>query len=202
MTVRRVLTVLLLALGVVVAPLALAAPAATAADPVDLGTGHVVDQAGALTQADVHAIEAATAALQKNHGITLYVVFVDRFSNPADAEDWANETAARNDLSPTDYLLVIETTSGHFSLSGDDRGPVGDQALTTIEEQQVAPRLRSQDWTQAALAAANGLGDATGAGPASWAVWLLVLGLVAVAGGVVLLARRRRRTRSRKSLTT
>ena len=49
MSVRRVLTAFLLAVGVGVAPIALAAPAAEAADPVQLGPGHVVDQAGVLS---------------------------------------------------------------------------------------------------------------------------------------------------------
>ena len=86
MSVRRVVTSLLLALGVVAAPLLLSAPAATAAGPVELGSDHVVDQAGVLSDADVHAIETATTALTKDHGIDLYVVFVDRFTDPADAK--------------------------------------------------------------------------------------------------------------------
>ncbi len=201
MSVRRVLTALLLALAVAVALLVLSAPAAIAQDPVDLGSGHVVDQAGVLSDADVDTIEAATAALKKNHQITLYVVFVDHFTDPGDAEDWANETAARNDLGPTDYLLAVETDGGAYYLSGDDSGPVSDQELTTIEQDQVAPRLRTQDWTPAALAAASGLGDAVGGGPGPWFVWLVVVGLVAIAAVAFLLIRRQRSARSRRSTT-
>ena len=202
MSVRRVVTSLLLALGVVAAPLLLSAPAATAAGPVELGSDHVVDQAGVLSDADVHAIETATTALTKDHGIDLYVVFVDRFTDPADAEDWANETAARNDLGPKDYLLAVETTGNRsFYLSGDDGGPVTDQELTRIERDQVAPAVRAQDWTKAALAAANGLGDAVGGAPGPAFVWLLVVGLLVVAAVVVLLVRRQRAARISRSLT-
>ncbi|WP_426623480.1 TPM domain-containing protein [Leifsonia sp. McL0607] len=207
---RRVLTALLLVLAVAAAPLLLvlavaaaplllSVPAAVAQDPVELGSGHVVDQAGVLSDADVDTVEAATAALKKNHQITLYVVFVDHFTNPADAEDWANETAARNDLAPTDYLLDIETTGENLYLSGDDSGPVNDRELTTIEQQQVAPKVHTQDWTQAALAAAHGLGNAVDGGPGPAFVWLLVIGLVAVV--FVLLVRRQRSSRSRRSMT-
>lgn len=201
MPVRRVLTAFLLALGIAGAPLALGASAAVAADPVDLGPGRVVDQAGVLSTADIDTIESATADLKKNHHITLSVVFVDHFTDPADAEDWANETAARNDLGPTDYLLAIATDTGSYYLSGDDSGPVSDQELTAIEQQQVAPKVHTQDWTQAAVAAANGLGDAVGTGPGPWFVWLLVVGLIVVAAVVALLIRRQRRVRSRRSLT-
>lgn len=201
MPVRRVLTAFLLALGIAGAPLALGASAAVAADPVDLGPGRVVDQAGVLSTADSDTIESATADLKKNHHITLSVVFVDHFTDPADAEDWANETAARNDLGPTDYLLAIATDTGSYYLSGDDSGPVSDQELTAIEQQQVAPKVHTQDWTQAAVAAANGLGDAVGTGPGPWFVWLLVVGLIVVAAVVALLIRRQRRVRSRRSLT-
>lgn len=201
MSVRRVLTAFLLALGVAFAPLALATPAAEAADPVDLGSGHVVDQAGVLSDADVDTIEAATAALKKNHRITLYVVFVDHFTNPADAEDWANETAASNDLGPTDYLLAVDTTGGALYLSGDDSGPVSDRELTTIEQDQVAPKVHTQDWTQAALAAANGLGNAVGGGPGPAFVWLLVVALIVIAVVAFLLVRRQRRSRSRNANT-
>lgn len=201
MSVRRVLTAFLLAIGVALAPLALSAPAAEAADPVDLGSGHVVDQAGVLSDADIDTIEAASAALKKNHQITLYVAFVDHFTNPADAEDWANETAARNDLGPTDYLLAVDTTGGALYLSGDDSGPVTDRELTTIEQDQVAPKVHSQDWTQAAVAAANGLGDAVGGGPGPAFVWLLVVALIVIAVVVALLVRRQRRSRSRNATT-
>lgn len=201
MPVRRVLTAFLLALGIACAPLALGASAALAADPVDLGSGHVVDQASVLSTADIDTIESATSELKKNHHITLYVAFVDHFTNPADAEDWANETAARNDLGPTDYLLAIATDTGSYYLSGDDSGPVTDQELTAIEQQQVGPKVRTQDWTQAAVGAAHGLGDAVGGGPGPWFVWLLVIGLVVVAAVVALLIRRQRRSRSRRSMT-
>ena len=201
MSVRRVLTAFLLAIGVAMTPLALSAPAAEAADPVDLGSGYVVDQAGVLSDADIETIEAASAALKKNHQITLYVAFVDHFTNPADAEDWANETAARNDLGPTDYLLAVDTTGRTLYLSGDDSGPVTDRELTTIEQDQVAPKVQSQDWTQAAVAAANGLGNAVGGGPGPVFVWLLVVALIVIAVVAVLLVRRQRRSRSRNATT-
>ncbi|QNE34841.1 TPM domain-containing protein [Leifsonia shinshuensis] len=204
LTGRRALIALLLAAGVVAAPLVLSPPAAHAArvdqtartqDPVDFGSGHVVDQASVLSDADVDTIEAASASLHKNHGIRLYVAYVDHFTNPTDAEDWANETAARNDLGPTDYLLAVATDGQAYYLSGDSSGPVSDQELTSIEQTQVEPKLRTQDWTPAAVAAAQGLGAAVGDSGGAVIFWV-VLVVVLVVGAVVLyLVFRRRRAK-------
>ena len=205
---RRVLTVFLLALGAVAAPLVLSAPAAQAANteapaarteaPVDFGAGHVVDQAGVLSDADVDTIEAASAALHKDHGIRLYVVYVDRFGDPTDAEDWANETAARNDLGPTDYLLAVATDGQEYYLSGDSSGPVSERELTAIEQTRLEPKLRTQDWTPAAVATAQGLGAAVGDSGGAVIFWV-VLAVVVVGGALVLwlLARRRRGAKKR-----
>ncbi|CAM5525146.1 TPM domain-containing protein [Leifsonia shinshuensis] len=192
---RRALIALLLALGVAAAPLALPASAARAAraqDPVDFGSGHVVDQASVLSDADVDTIEAASSALFKDHGIRLYVAYVDHFTNPADAEDWANETAARNDFGPTDYLLAVATDGQGYYLSGDSSGPVSDRELTSIEQTRIEPKLSTQDWTPAAVAAAQGLGAAVGASGGAVIFWV-VLAVVLVIGALVLLLVLRRR---------
>jgi hypothetical protein len=189
MSVRRVLIGLLLALGAASTPLALAAPPAAAQDPVDLGSGHVVDQAGVLSHADTATIEAAAAALYKDHRIDLYVVYVDRFTNPTDAEDWANETAARNNLGSTDYLLAVATDGRAYYLSGDSSGPVSDEKLSGIEQNQIEPKLRTHDWTQAAVAAASGLGDAMGGGGPGAYFWVLLVGVIVIGVVVLLLVR-------------
>lgn len=199
---RRALISLALAVGVVSAPLVLSAPAAQAArtaDPVDFGSGHVVDQASVLSDADVDTIEAASASLYKSHGIRLYVAYVDQFTNPTDEEDWANETAARNGLGPTDYLLAVATDGQSYYLSGDSSGPVSDRELTTIEQTQVEPKLRTQDWTPAAIAAAQGLGAAVGDSGGTVIFWV-ALAVVLIVGGVVLWLVFRRRRGVRQSV--
>lgn len=193
MSVRRVLIGFLLALGIASAPLALSASPASAQDPVDLGSGHVVDQAGVLSDADVDTIEAAVATLYKDHKIDLYVVYVDQFTNPADAEDWANDTAARNNLGPTDYLLAVATDGHAYYLSGDNSGPISDAKLGSIEQNQIEPELRTQNWTQAAVAAAKGLGDAAGGGSGTF-FWVFLAGVVVIGVVIFLLVRRRRRS--------
>lgn len=195
MTVRRVLIGILLALGAAATPLALPGGAAHAQDPVELGSGHVVDQARVLSEADIDSIESATASLRRDHGIQLYVVYVDHFTNPSGAEDWANDTAARNDLGPTDYLLVVSTDGSSYYLSGDDSGPIGDAQLRAIEQTRIDPKLRTRDWAASALGATQGLADAAGAGGATAFAWVaLSAGVIVVAVvAVTVVVRRRRR---------
>lgn len=198
MRLRRLLTGGLLALGLVAGPsLAAAAPAA-AQDPVDLGPSHVVDQAGVLSGAEEAEIGAAAKKLYDQHRIDLYVVYVDRFTDPVDAVDWANETAARNGLGQRDYLLAVSTQGRTYYLSGDDDGPVSAEELDGIEQNDIEPRLHAGDWAGAGVAAATGLGDAVGGGAGAWFFWVL-LGGVIVVGLVVFFAVRSRSSRKKQA---
>ncbi|MEO7015618.1 MAG: TPM domain-containing protein [Leifsonia sp.] len=189
---KAVLGGALLVIGLVAGP----ATCAVAQDPVQLGAGHVVDQAGAIG-GDKAAIEKAAVQLYKDHNIELYVVYVDKFSNPSDAADWANETASDNNLGSTDYLLAIATSSRQYYLSGDSSGPVSDDQLAQIERNQVEPKLKAGDWSGAAIGAATGLSDAVGGGGAAffWLVFVLIA-IVVVAGAIVFFVVR---TRSKKA---
>jgi hypothetical protein len=176
MGVKAVLGGVLLAIGLIVGP----ATGALAQDPVDLGGGHVVDQAG-VVGGDKQTIEDAAAKLYKDHKIDLYVVYVDRFTNPADAADWANETASLNNLGPTDYLLAVATEGRAYYLSGDPSGPVSDDRLAQIETNDIEPQLKAGEWSGAAVAAANGLSDAVGGGGgASGFFWFFLIAIVVV----------------------
>ena len=191
---RPVLGGVLLAVGVAIAPILGLATAAQAQDPVDLGGSHVVDRAQVLTSGAKTTAESATAKLYSDHKVGLFVVYVDRFTNPEDATDWANETAARNDLGPSDYLLAVATDGKAYYLSGDDNGPVSADQLDQIERNSIEPRLRTGDWSGAAAAAANGLGDAaSGGGGGSGFFWFFVIGVVVVGLVVILLVRARGR---------
>lgn len=191
MLVRRVLTGLLLAAGLVAAPLAIAAPA-LAQDPVELGASHVDDLAGVLTPSEEKQVAAATTTLADDHKIDLFVVYVDRFTNPTDAADWANETAAQNNLGPNDYLLAVATDGRAYYLSGDDEGPVSGSQLDSIEQNDIEPKLRAGDWAGAGVAAAQGLGDAVGGGGSGF-FWFFLIAVVVVGLVIFLVVRTRRR---------
>lgn len=179
--------------------------AAWATAPVDLGAGRVVDQVGALSSGEERAVDERLTALSGEAGVDLWVVYVDAFSDPSDAEGWANAVAERGGLGVNQYVLAIATEQRNFYLSGDTSGPVDGDTLGRIETRDILPELQSGDWGGAAFAAAGGLADAVGGagggssgssgepGVSGLTIVLAVLAIGAVIAVVVVLVRRRRR---------
>lgn len=197
MRLRRVLTGVLLAIGLAVAPAVAAAGPAAAQDPVELGTNRVVDQAGVLSSSETAAVEKAIDGLYQQHKLDLWVVYVDDFTNPSDAQDWANETASRNGLGPSDYVLAVATQGRTYYLSGDDSGPVSADQLTRIEQEDIEPKLHDDDWAGAALGAVNGLSSAAGGGGGggSGFFWFFLIGVIVVGLVIFFVVRGRSRKR-------
>lgn len=156
--------------------------AASATDPVDIDTSHVVDPAGVLG-GKTAAVTKAIDTLYSNTGIDLYVVYVDTFTNPPTAQEWANTTAEKNDLGPNDYLLAIATQGRSYYLSADSTGPLSESQIAQIEQKNIEPALHNDDWAGAAIGAAEGIGAATGGGGGNgWGFfWFVLIGLAAVA---------------------
>ncbi|WP_279367512.1 TPM domain-containing protein [Microbacterium testaceum] len=206
--VLHTITVLLLAfVGVLVAPLS-----AAAIPPPALGSSYVLDQANVLTDAQEADVQRRLLALSEQTGLDLWVVYVDGFEDPTGADDWANETANRNNLGPHQYLLAvaIEGDTFQYYLSGDvDAGGISAAQLTSIEQDKVQPALEAGDDAGAAIAAADGLRTAhakaggnmpnppptpaTQNGPAIVPIVLVGVLLLAIASALVWLAVRRRR---------
>ncbi|HEY5223706.1 MAG TPA: TPM domain-containing protein [Microbacteriaceae bacterium] len=156
--------------------------AASATDPVDVDTSHVVDPAGVLGSKTA-TVTKAIDTLYSNTGIDLYVVYVDAFTNPSTAQEWANATAEKNDLGPNDYLLAVATQGRSFYLSADSTGPLSDSQVAQIEQKNIEPELHKNDWAGAAIGAATGIGAAAGGGGANgWGFfWFVIIGLAVVA---------------------
>ncbi|MFE7845970.1 TPM domain-containing protein [Microbacterium sp. NPDC057407] len=196
-----------LASAAVVAVTAIGAPSALATPPVSLGSAYVLDDADVLSPAEESDAQARLEQLKADSGLDLWVVFVDDFTDPSSAEDWANQTAEDNGLGPSQYLLAVATEGRQYYLSADSAGPVSPEQVASIEQERIQPALRQNDWPGAVDAAADGLADAssggsggTGSGGAGatggsgWFTWLLVVAVVVI--GIVLLVmflRRRRR---------
>ena len=192
------------ALGVFISGLLIvgSAGAASATTPVTLSTGYVFDQVDALSPSEEADAQIRLEQLKTDTGLDLWVVYVDEFTDPSNAEEWANTTAETNGLGPTQYLLAVATGSRQFYLSGDSSGPVTPEQLGTIEQQLIQPQLAANDWLGAVDAAADGLQDAAGGGSGSgtsapgsgFPVGLLVfLVIAAVAIVVIVIVVRRRR---------
>lgn len=203
------MTLVLVVAGVVGIPLS-----AAAVPPPSLGSSYVLDQAGTLTDAQEAQVQSRMLALSEQTGLDMWVVYVDGFTDPPAAEDWANETANRNQLGPHQYLLAIAIADGAatFYLSGDvDDGELSAAQLTDIEQERVQPLLAAGDDAGAAIAAADGIRaahlqaggsqptpptPATENGPPIGPIVVVGVLLLAVAGGLIFFGLRRRRSMS------
>lgn len=173
---------------------AIATPA-FATEPVTLGSGHVLDQAGALTGSEVDAVEQRMAKLYTDAGVDLYVTYVDEFTGPADSQEWADAVAQKNGLGVTQYVLAIAVDSRQYYISADSEGPVSDAKIASIEN-SIVPQLKTDDYAGAAITAADGFqsalsGGAGGAG--SGIIWLVVIAaIIAVVIWLVVRSRRKK----------
>lgn len=207
MLARAICVAMLALIGVIAAPLS-----ASAVPPPSLGSSFVLDDVNALTDAQEAEVQAKLLALSDQTGLDMWVVYVDSFTNPTSAADWANEAANRNNLGPHQYLLAIAIQGDTFEyyLSGDvDGGELSADQLASIEQDRVQPALEAGDDAGAAIAAADGIRTAhaqaggnkpappptpaTQNGPAIVPVVLVGVLLLAIAGGLIFFAVRRRR---------
>lgn len=189
------------ALGVLLA-LGGAALGASAADPVAIGPGGVVDETGLL---DVGRAENAISELSADHGIHLLVAFVDDFGGE-EPQVWADDTARLSGaLGDDDIVLAVAVDISSYWVSVADGFRLSDAELAEIEDQALVPGLSSGDFTGAIIAYAQALGAAvasdtgsTGGGAGAsgggigWIVWL-VIGLVVVGLIVWFVVRARRK---------
>lgn len=204
---RVVATVFLVLASILGVPLA-----AAAVPPPTLGSSYVVDRVDALTDAQEAEVQSRLLALSDQTGLDLWVVYVDEFTEPSDAQDWANDTANRNKLGPDQYVLAVAIQGDTFSfyLSGDvDDGELSAAQLSSIEQDRIQPALEAGDDAGAAIAAADGIRTAhaqaggnmpappptpaTDGGPALGPILLVAVLLLAIAGVLVWLFLRRRR---------
>jgi hypothetical protein len=130
---------------------------------------------------DIAAVEEAANALSENSTVDLFVVYVDTFTNPSTAVEWADATATANNLGPSDYLLAVAIDDRAYYLSGDSAGPISESDLAEIETTLIEPALSDGDWAGAAIAAADGLDDAVGGGGFGGGL-MIIIALVILAG--------------------
>lgn len=165
---------------------------------------------GVLSADEISSAEENLTQFRDESGLDLWVVVVDEFTDPSSSVDWAYAAAEQNGLGPTQYLLAVAIDSRQFYLWGDSAGPVTDEQLGAIEQNDTQPALADDDWLGAIDATAAGLGEAIGittgggtddggtSGGSSGFLPLLAVGAVVVAGfvlvGWVLLRKRKRPT--------
>ncbi|MGE3193434.1 MAG: TPM domain-containing protein [Microbacteriaceae bacterium] len=152
---------------------ALAAPAD---DPVDLGGAYVLDESGVLG-GDAATVRAAIDSLYDETGAKVFVVYVDTFENPADAQGWADDSATRSGLGDADLLLAIATRDRNYAYSTGTDFPVSDGDIERVVQDDLIPQLRDDHWAQGAISFADGLRAAQAPSPVP-----AVVGGVAAAG--------------------
>lgn len=169
--------------------------AALADDPTPLRGAYVLDNAGAIT-GDENEVIAAIDALYEKTGIKLFVVYVDRFEGTG-PDDWANTTAILNGFGSNDVLLAVAIEDRNFTVSYPDDFSLSESTTDSIENDRLIPKLRDNQWADAAIAMAEGLGGSSGDSAGSGFPWLPV-GVVVVAGGAgaLIYSRVRRKRRA------
>jgi hypothetical protein len=135
------------------------APAAHAADPVDLGGAYVLDDAGVLGDAGEAKVTSALDELYAQTGQQLFVVLVGSFTGASDDQAWADRTASISGLGQKDALLAIAVDDRVYRTSVDQSFPLTDSQLDSIAQKDLIPRLRADDWTGGLVAYADGMRD-------------------------------------------
>ncbi len=185
----RITRLLAMVLAVLATTGVLLAPTAGAREPFRLPT-YVTDDASALSGSGMSEVKQAVDKLYADRRIRLWVVYVDTFSG-RDGESWAEETMRVSDFGDEDAILAVATQDRAYALlalSGID--------VDSVRRDDVEPALRQGDWAAAAVAAANGLNQASAPTEISFfgiLVALVVLALLVLVFWLVMRRRRRKR---------
>ena len=181
---------------------------AQATEPVQFGGASILDPAGAVTSAQEQQIQQAIDQLQQQTGVTLHVAYVDTFTGASGARAWGQETKQANGFGSSDALLAIAVDGREYAFP---QGQVsGDQGA--FEKSVIVPQLQADDWSGAAVAAAQGMESVartgsvadTGSTPSSGndsgidfgLVLLYVLGAILLATVVTTLLGRRKKKKA------
>ncbi|KIP52933.1 TPM domain-containing protein, partial [Leucobacter komagatae] len=194
---KRVATVLGLA---ALAALAWLAPAAATATPPPAFAGkYVIDgTSGSVLGSDTGKLEQQVTEFAAEHGVQLFVVYVDTFSAPADPQEWGAATAQKNFLGDDGVLLSIAVDDRLYDLNVAD-ALMTDAQYDKLANDYVRPALKGGDWKGVVGATLNGI-EKTVLNPESngTGVAVAVVGGVVVVGGVaagVVISRKKKRDR-------
>lgn len=188
-------------IGVIVAMFASgwAVSSAVATPPVTLDSGFVTDDAGALSSAEIEAVNTRLSQLADSGSGDLYVVFVDEFTEPADSVAWTDQTAIDNGLGTDQYLISVAIDAGQYAISADANGPLSDSEVDRVV-QAMENGLRAGDWDAAAIAAADAFPGQGGGDAAGGLTWVLVAAaVIAVLILIIVLVSRSRKKKRQQT---
>ncbi|RIJ45644.1 TPM domain-containing protein, partial [Clavibacter lycopersici] len=139
-----------LALGLIGAMVPMSAQAT---EPVDFGGATILDQVDAVTPAQEQEIQQAIDQLQQQTGVTLHVAYVDTFTGASSPTEWGREAKQANGFGSSDALLAVAVDGREYAFPPGQVS--GDQG--SFEETVIVPQLQADDWSGAAVAAAQGM---------------------------------------------
>ena len=194
---KRVGTILV---GAAVAALAWIAPAAAIATPPPAFAGqYVLDgTSDSVIGSDVAALEDDVREFAAEHGVQLFVVYVDTFSAPADPVEWGAATAQKNFLGDDGILLSVAVEDRLYDLNAPE-ALMTDTQYGKLVSDYVLPALKSSDWKGLVGATLMGI-DQTVLNPSTngTGIAVAVVGGIVVVGGVaagVAISRKRKKDR-------
>ncbi len=166
-----------------------AAPA-VADEPGNLASD-LTDTAGVLSEAEVREVQETLDALQADTGYQLFVAFVPSFDGMS-AADWTDETFTASGLGDDDALLAVAVDDRLYDFQIDSLFTDAEVAQIRRDTEQ---HLADDDWTGAAIAAADGIrataqavvddpqgtGESSGGGVSGLLV-AAIIGLVVIGG--------------------
>lgn len=160
----------------------------------------VTDHADALG-GDAGRVQDAVDELFNDHKVQLWVVYTDTFDGMS-GEDWARQTAQTSGLGDDTMLLAVATADRAYGfVSTGSVADLSQSDISSIESDDIVPKLRESDWPGAAIAAAGGLSDAL-AGPSSTPLIAGVAVIIVIIGGALIWVQVRKRRRKRAELET
>jgi uncharacterized membrane protein YgcG len=190
--------------------LATNATGALALDSPPILREQVTDQADVLTSAEETQVAAALATLNAQHGVQLFVAYIDT-TGTIPVTDFAQQTARASSLGGNDALLLVAVDDRSDSLwVGDSLGSITNEEIDTILTGTLEPRLQQSDYAGAMIASAQAVGQAaagtlpvpgTASGSGGGFDVTPIIAILLLVGGLLLLARtlvvRRRLARTR-----
>jgi hypothetical protein len=168
--------------------------AAPSDDPVDLGGAYVLDASGVLG-GDAGEVRDAVDRLYDEAGAKVFIVYVDGFDNPEDAQDWATQSATRSGLGAADLLLAVATQDRNYGVAIGTDFPLSDGDIDRAIDDALIPALRDDDWAGGGVAFADSLLQSSKPSPVPGIV-AGVAGAGVVGGIVIGVARSRLKKRT------
>lgn len=121
----------------------------------------ITDRADALV--DTAALQSDLETLQDEHGIQLFVVYVDSFDGQS-GPDWTEKTFQTSGMGGNDVLLAVAVDDRAYGMWTTGDSGLSESQLQDVQTNDVEPALGDDDWDGAVTAAAEGLGDPSSGG--------------------------------------